>query len=228
MLGEKQGLGDVVTLQVSYKDLYTYLMKLSACSNLGFRVRGDYKEKQFYFEVYEGKDHSENQTGNKRVIFSEVYRNINKATFTTNSQNYKTHAIVFGDGEGTARTIMEAAIDPAAEGWERREVMVDARDIQRDGLTEAQYQSALIQRGNEKLAEYGIVECLEAVTLPNVNFAYKIDYDLGDIVTVDKKAWGIKMDKRITEIQEVYENGGMQVIPTFGDPLPDAVDLSNN
>ena len=94
---------------------------------------------------------------------------------------------------------MEATIDPTATGWERREIMVDARDIKRDGLTEAQYKAALVQRGTEKLAEYGIVECLEAVTLPNVNFTYKTDYDLGDVVTVNKKAWGIKMDKRITE-----------------------------
>lgn len=228
ILGAKCGAGGTVTLQVSYKDLYTYMTKLSACSNLGFRIRGDYKEKQFIFEVYEGKDHSENQTGNKRVIFSEVYRNINKATFTTNDQNYKTHAIVFGDGEGTARTVMEATIDEAATGWERREIMVDARDIKRDGLTEAQYKAALVQRGTEKLAEYGIVECLEAVTLPNVNFTYKTDYDLGDIVTVNKKAWGIKMDKRITEVQEIYENGGLSIVPTFGDPLPDTVDLSDN
>lgn len=227
VLGERKGLGGTVTLQVSYKDLYTYLTKLSACSNLGFRIRGDYKEKKFLFEVYEGKDHSENQIGNKRVIFSEVYRNINQATFTTNSQNYKTHAIVFGDGEGTARTVMEATIDGAASGWERRELMVDARDIQRDNLTDEQYRATLMQRGTEKLKEYGIVECLEAVTLPNVNFTYKTDYDLGDIVTVNKKAWGIKMDKRITEIQEVYENGGLSIVPTFGDPLPDTVDLSD-
>ena len=81
---------------------------------------------------------------------------------------------------------------------------------------------------SEKLLEHGIVECLEAVTLPNVNFTYKTDYDLGDIVTVNKKAWGIMMDKRITEIQEVYENGGMTIVPTFGDPLPDTVDLTDN
>ena len=227
-LGERKGMGKTATLQVSYKDLYAYLIKLSACSNLGFRVRGDYKEKKFLFEVYEGKDRSENQKENKRVIFSEVYRNMSNATYTTNSQNYKTHAIVFGDGTGEARTIMEAAVDGAASGWERREVAVDARNIQRDKLTEAQYKAALIQRGTEKLAEYGIVECLEAVTLPEVNFKYKRDYDLGDIVTVNKKAWGIKMEKRITEIQEVYENGGFQIVPTFGNPLPDTVDLSDN
>lgn len=228
VLGERRGLGKVATLQVSYKDLYAYLTKLSACSNLGFRVRGDYKEKAFVFEVYEGKNRSESQRENKRVIFSEVYRNISNATYTTNSQNYKTHAIVFGEGTGEARTIMEAAIDGAASGWARREVAVDARNIQREKLTEEQYREALIQKGTEKLAEYGVVECLETVTLPNVNFVYKKDYDLGDIVTVHKKAWGVKMDKRITEIQEVYENGGFQVVPTFGNPLPDKVDLSDN
>lgn len=227
-LGMPQQIGKNVTFQVSYKDSYTYLTKLSKCSNLGFRICADFKNKVYYFEVYEGKNHSKSQNENKRVTFSEVYSNINKATYTSNSQNYKTHAIVFGDGEGTARTVMEATIDARATGWERREVMVDARDILRDGLTTEQYQQALIQRGNEKLAEYGIVECLEAATLPFVNFSYKKDYDLGDIVTVEKKAWSIEMDKRITEIQEIYENGGFSIVPTFGSPLPETVDLSDN
>lgn len=227
-LGELKGIGGLVTFQVSYKELYAYLTKLSACSNLAFRIRADYKEKVLYFEVYEGKDHSKNQMAYKRVIFSEVYRNIDQATYITNDQNYKTHAIVYGEGEGTKRTVMEATIDPMAAGWQRRELMVDARDISSKDMTTEQYQSALIQRGNEKLAEYGIVECLEATTLPYVNFAYKTDYDLGDIVTVRKKAWGLEMDKRITEIQEIYENGSFSIVPTFGDPLPEVIDLSDN
>ena len=70
--------------------------------------------------------------------------------------------------------------------------MVDARDIKRDNLTDAQYKAALVQRGTEKLAEYGIVECLEAVTLPNMNFTYKADYDLGDIVNGKQKSVGNK------------------------------------
>ncbi len=228
LLGERAGLGSTVTFQVSYKDLYTYLTKLSACSNLGFRVRADYKAKVMLFEVYEGKDHTKKQAKNKRVIFSEVYRNIGQTTFTTNSRNYKTHALVFGEGEGADRTVMEAAIDRAADGWMRRELMVDARDIQKGELTEAQYKGALIQRGTERLAEYGIVECLETATLANVNFIYKTDYDLGDIVTVNKKSWGIELDKRITEVQEIYENGGLTIALTFGDPLPDKMDLSDN
>ena len=27
---------------------------------------------------------------------------------------------------------------------------------------------------------------------------------------------------------EIYENGGFSIVPTFGDPLPDSVDLSDN
>lgn len=226
-LGTAEGFTDTVAFQTSYKDLYEYLVKLSKCSNLAFRVRADYKNKIMYFEVYSGTDHSKNQTGNKRVIFSEVYRNISKATYVRNVQQAKTHAIVCGEGEGTARSIAEATIDATATGWNRKEVMIDANDLQSDGLTAAQYQAALVQRGIEKLAEYGITECLEATTLPFVNFAYKTDYDLGDIVTVNKKAWSIEVDKRITEIQEIYENGSFTIVPTFGDPLPDTVSLSD-
>lgn len=227
-LGRLNGYEETVVFQTSYKDTYEYLVKLSKCSNLAFRVRADYKNKIMYFEVYRGIDHSKNQTGNKRVIFSEVYRNINKATYTRNEEKAKTHAIVYGDGEGTQRTVMVATVDSTATGWNRKELMVDARDISPDDMTTAQYQAALIQRGNEKLAECGIVECLEAITLPFVNFAYKTDYDLGDIVTVNKKAWSIEIDKRITEVQEIYENGAFTIVPTFGDPLPETVSLSDN
>lgn len=226
LLGAATGAGDSVTLQVSHKDLYSYLKNIAACSNLGFRIRADYKEKVMYFEVYKGRDHSKTQKQNKRVVFSEVYQNIGQATYTVNEQKYKTHAIVLGEGEGNERVAVEATIDAGAEGWERRELIVDARNLKKGDMTDAQYQTALVQRGIEKLASYGIVECLEAVVLPNTNFTYKEDYDLGDIVTVNKKAWGIMMDKRITEIQEIYENGAFSIVPTFGDPLPDQIDLT--
>ncbi len=36
-------------------------------------------------------------------------------------------------------------------------------------------------------------------------------------MTVNKKAWGIKMDKRITEVQEIYENGGFSIEHRFVD-----------
>ena len=222
-LGELQGFTQTVRFQVSYKELYTYMCKLSRYSNLGFIIRADYKEKVFYFEVYEGVDRSKGQHERSNVIFSEIYKNLNGVTYVFNNQNTKTCAIVAGEGEGTARTLVTVG---GGSGWDLREVIVDARDIQSDDMTTAEYTETLIQRGNEKLAEYGIVEAMEAQTQPFSNFKYREDYDLGDIVTVEKKNWGIAADKRITEIQEIFENGGFTIVPTFGDPLPESVDLT--
>lgn len=98
---------------------------------------------------------------------------------------------------------------------------MDAKDIQSEGLTDAAYKEALAQRGRETLAANVVSESVECETEADINFKYKTHYDLGDIVTVKKKKWGIVLNQRITELQEVYEYGGMYVVPTMGDALPE-------
>ena len=189
-------------------------------------IRADFKAKKFFFEVYKGVDRTESQRERSRVVFSEIYKNLNGVAYVFSNQNTKTCAIVAGEGEGTARTLVTVG---GGTGWDLREVIVDARDVQKDDdMTTAEYTEILKQKGNEKLAEYGIVEAMDAQTKPFVNFVYREDYDLGDVVTVKKKMWGIEMDKRITEIQEIFENGGFDIVPTFGDPLPETVNLDDN
>jgi len=47
---------------------------------------------------------------------------------------------------------------------------------------------------------------------------------LGDIVTIQDKKWGLRVDTRITEIQEVYEGGKVEINPTFGSNIPTITD----
>lgn len=108
-----------------------------------------------------------------------------------------------------------------------REIFVDAKDLTSDGLTAEEYTNILTQRAYEVLESNIESETFEYETVASINFKYKIDYDLGDIVTIHKKKWGIKMNQRITEIQEVYENDGMIVIPVLGSPLPEKIDWSD-
>lgn len=56
------------------------------------------------------------------------------------------------------------------------------------------------------------------------NNKYKKDYDLGDIVTVVDKNWRIRIDTRITEIEEAYEEKGFEVNVTFGNNIPTIID----
>lgn len=222
-LGALQGFGDTVTFQVSNKNLLTYMEKLGKSAGIGFRFRPDFNARKIYFETYKGADRGTEQNKNNRVIFADSYGNLNDAVYKENDQLYKNVAYVGGEGEGDERTIIEIG---SGDGLERREVFVDARDLSSEGLTAEEYKAQLTQRGLEALAEDALSSSLECDTNADANFAYKTNYDLGDIVTIEKTSWGIQENKRITEAQEVYENGGMKISPTFGTPLPESIDWS--
>ena len=225
-LGTLNNFTDTVSFQATYKNLLTYQEKLSKCSDIGFRFRPDFSAKKIYFETYKGKDRSRSQSTNSRVIFSERYDNLNGIIYRENDQLLKNVVYIGGEGEGSERTVVSYG---DATGLDRRELFVDARDITRDeGMTQEQYEAKLLQRGREKNTEYQESKSINCITDADANFKYGVDYDLGDIVTVEKKRWGISVDYRITEIEEVYEQGGVKISPTFGTMLPETIDWEDN
>ena len=225
-LGELKGYDEEVNFQVTWKELLDVETRLAKASNLGFRLRPDFTARKLYFEVYKGLDRTRSQHDRSFAEFSDDYDNINSAIYTLNDQLEKTIAYVAGEGEGSSRVVVEVG-DTTGVGYERRELYVDARDISSTDLTASQYEAALIQRGIEKLNENIFSSCLECSTLPMGNFNYKVNYDLGDIVTTKKTNWNVGQDLRITEIQEIYEHGAMEVRPTLGTPLPTTLDMED-
>lgn len=223
-LGSLNGFAETVEFQATMKNLLTYETKLSRYSNIGFRFRPDFASKRIYFDTYKGTNRSYEQNANPKVIFSETYENLNKASYRYNNQLHKTLAYVGGEGEGSQRVYVTVG---SGTGLDLREVFVDAKDIHSDGMTTAEYEAALAQRGQEALDKADISESVDCEAAPDVNFKYKTDYDLGDIVTIQKKRWGITFNRRIVELQEIYQNGGMRVALTFGTPLPQAIDWSD-
>jgi len=220
-LGELHGFDDRVSFQATYRNLQIVLTKIAKYGLIGYRFTPDFDAHKIVFDTMKGTDHSFAQSANNRVIFSEDYNNLTNAIYKYNNQALKTYAIVGGQGDGDDRVIVTVG---SGSGLNLRQMFVDARDLSADGLTTAQYQEVLRQRGYEALQEAIEAESLECETAPEINFKYKSDYDLGDIVTVKKRSWGLYMNKRITEIQEVYEYGGGDVVPTLGDPLPETID----
>ena len=224
-LGELVGFTDTIEFQVTYKNLLTYMSKLAKQFNYGYRFRPDFNLKKIIFEIYAGKDKSLSQSGNSRVVFSKKYENLNSATYTENTQTYKTKVYVGGEGEGSARTVVSVG---EGEGLDLREDFVSASDISSSDITTAQYTAALEERGRQTLESSKYVKSFEFEADPYINFSYKTDYDVGDIVTIKKSAWGIREDMRITAVQEIYENGAMTIVPTLGDPLPETINWEDN
>lgn len=220
-MGAVKGFEERATFQVTYKSVLSSIQKLAKSSNIGFRIRPDFNNKQMVFETYKGLDRTINQAERNRVIFSETYGNISDATFTRNSTNYKTKVYVGGEGEGDARTIVPVG---GGEGFDLHEEFYGVTDVSSEGITQAEYIGALTQKGLERLEYDSMIESFECKTDANANFVYKQNYDLGDVVTIRKADWGIATNLKITELTEVYEYGSMTVSPTFGNPLPSTID----
>lgn len=81
-------------------------------------------------------------------------------------------------------------------------------------LRDVVYSVYLLNRGYEKLSEYGKVTSFEGTVEPDITFKYKKDYFLGDEVTVENE-FGISVTARIVEVVEVNDDNGYSVEPKF-------------
>jgi hypothetical protein len=223
VLGTLNGFTETCSFQATYKKVLTVVKALSKAAPLGFRVRLDVPSKTWVFETYQGADRSVTQTELPYVLFSEEFQNISGAKYTLDDTSYCNFAYVGGEGEGSARKIV--TVDQTS-GDARRELWVDASDLQQGTMSDTDYQAQLTQRGIEKLAEAVKTESFEASAVNTENFEYLTDWDLGDIVSFEK--WGLLLNQRITEVEEVYENGIVTVTPTCGSPLPETLSIGDD
>ncbi|MBU4437932.1 MAG: siphovirus ReqiPepy6 Gp37-like family protein [Firmicutes bacterium] len=224
-LGALTNYTETANFQTSYQNLTDELERLSMLSNVGYCIRYDSLTKSMKFETYKGLDRTAGQSINPRCIFSKDYNNVEKQEFTESDGNYRNVCLVGGIGEGTDRKLSTVG---SASGLDRFEVFNDQKSLSNvvDGvtLTDAQYKALLDGKGNETLAECKKICVFDSSIDVNANRKYKEDYDLGDIVTNINKKWGVKLDTRIEEIEEVYEEAGEKINVVFGDEAPTLID----
>jgi len=219
-LGTLNGFSQTCSFQTTGKQVSDVIQALSISSDIGNRVRIDAAGKSWIFETYQGVDRSVTQTEHPYVLFSQENANILSPKYTQNNRNFRNYAYVAGEGTGSGRIIV--TVD-RIKGGTRRELYVDARDLQQESLSNTEYRNRLTQRGLEKLAEAAEIENFEASAINTGSHIYLDDWDLGD--TVSFKKWGITSNQIITEVEEVYENGITTIIPTCGSPLPESLNL---
>lgn len=218
-LGELQGLGTSITFQDTGDLIGGKLYEVLKTQEMSQRLVFDYLENTLTYEVWKGKDRTDGQTENSWAIFSDSFCNIKNAQYDRDESDCKNVAYVAGEGEGTARKVVEVDIRSSTDE-ERRELYVDARDLQQSSdevtYTDAQYEEMLRQRGLEKLADYAAIEKVDSDVDPAANLVYGTDYDLGDLCTYRYSDVNIECSKRITEIQEVLEGSSRTISVVFG------------
>src|SRR5690554_7294205 len=228
--------GSHVNWQSRFKNVSEELTDISMLSGIGWFVSVDYQSKKWVFDVKNGRDLTVNQAVNNPVIFSPEFDNIKHMYYVDSDLNHRNVAYVAGQGEGVERRVVELG---ESVGLSRYELFVDARDVaekteddQPVERPEDEIIADLRMRGQKRLVEMDVEEFLEAQIMTPIKrtengqvkvfstFMYEHDYDLGDIVTVQNKGWGITTDTRITEVTEIYDNTGFHLEATFGNSRP--------
>lgn len=211
-------------------EVYDALTNLASDSDIGFSIIFDPRNNQLVFEVRAGADRTvDNTSGNDPVVFSTDLEDILSSSYYSNNEDEKTMCLVQGEDSGSSRKSETVGAVNGA-GYNRRELYVDARDLQsevynEDGtttsLTDAQYRATLVQRGKEKLAEHVATETFDAQIrqFGNVQYEFGVDYVKGDKVTVIDKQLMIQVSARITSVEEDFSDK-YALILTFGYSYP--------
>lgn len=211
-LADAHGFTEKMEAQVTGGNLLDVISKICNTYDYGFKVfLNDYG--QFLFDVVKGEDRSYNQTKNPYVVFSPNFDNLLGTDYQNDLSSLKNVALVAGEGEGLDRKNVVVGF---AEGMNRRELYVDAKDLTTNNgeITASEYDTILSERGNEKLSETVITEAFSGEIEPKINYRYKTDFYLGDIVQIENE-YGMTASPRIYEIIENEDETGYKLIPKF-------------
>lgn len=217
--------GAAAQKQTSYGNLLQYTDELLQEYQYGARTTIDKDNNKLLYSVYAGIDRSvDNAEGNAPLIFSDDFDNLSTAIYKYDTSGYKNTALVGGAGEGSARFYI--VLNDAAAGMARRETFIDDDSIARtytddseteQTYTDAEYTVMLQTDALQKMAEFVDVETFEGeIDMANTNYALGIDYDLGDVVTVQDNTILKYINARITTITETQDDSGYNIAVKYG------------
>lgn len=230
VLGVNDGINMTADEAYSNKQLDEALWEICEKYDMSYEILMNHEAKKFVFSTYQGIDRTTEQTINQPVIFAKAFDNVTKQSYVDDKSNYKSTAYVAGEGEGIDRTVVN--VNDNFTGFNRRELFVDARDLQssylQDGteiiIPQDEYYAILQERGQNKLAEYQRIRTFESDIDLYSQFIFGQDYFLGDKVTTRNDDLGIVTHSRVVTAKETYTREGYELSLEFGTSIPTLLD----
>ena len=161
------------------------------------------------------------------VQFSAEFENVTNESLEKNNYDEATTALIYGEGEGKARK--HTQVNNNLSGLERKEIYVDARDLQQTvddvKMPDAQYIATLQSRGKEKLTEQPRVLALNGtINLNDSLFVYGRDYKLGDRVK-RISSFGYSDTVVLNSVTQTWDEKGYHIDGEFGNQSKTIIDV---
>lgn len=184
-------------------------------SRIGFKIR--LSNDMFIFTLYRGDDRSYSQNKFSWVIFSPSFDNIINSVELNSNMPYRNVALVAVEDKNTG--VIRTTTVGNVTGVERRELYVDANDIQSersDGsvVSDEEFNDSLMKRGEAKLNEAVVLKAFEGELETTQQFQYGRDFFMGDIVQL-VNIFGSESRVRLIEITQKMDASGYAIYPTF-------------
>lgn len=209
-LGELVGFDTHYTAQTSGGSVLGYLTTIGAACDLGFRIvlSGKNADKKLRFEVYR-------PTADPNNRFSTKWGSLTGASWAFGDNDYCNVAVVQGAGEGANRATVTVGLTDAA-GADRRELYVDARDVQPD---EEKGETSKSQAYLERLMARGTNKLLEQLRTGSIEVSLDADLSPGDVAFCTLPELGYKATVRVADIITQSQSDGTTRTLRLGTPV---------
>lgn len=164
-----------------------------------------------YMDFYRGRDRTESQSAVTPVVFDWRKGHLDKPRYLFSTKNLM--QLCFVDSPlGAVLAYSDNVAGPNLSGRARRQMYIEGGD--QGDLSNDAYIDSLIQKGEIELAKYNRIAAMESAVTVKAPAKYKVDYDLGDRVTL-RGNYGFKQTVMVSEYVRASDGKTEEGFPTL-------------
>lgn len=189
------------------KSLTEVLNELCAYDDNGYSIELLPNSPKLRFVVSSGAD----QSG---VIFSSTLDSLYEEKYFYRDEQYRNIAYVYGSDSSVYEIVSRSGVDSMISGVDRRVMLVDASDVDRDNTDGVDYRDILRSRGRQALAEQSRINYYDGLVPAKTPYKYGLNYRVGDKVRMMDDD-GRLQTARVTEYIFTSDATGFRGYPTL-------------
>jgi len=196
----------LLTYAIKRGEVYSAILELMKLNDVGIKnVRPAYAANGLRIYVHDGADLS------GIVVFYAQYEDLDDAQYYESLKEYKTHAWVAG--KYWARPIKSRRIAGTPTGLDKRIMYVEDQNLDGDYSVPATG-DVLDTRGQQELDQHPYINLMSATISSTAIPKFKIDYDVGDLVTVFGE-FDVAQRMRVVEHALTLDQDGLRGFPSL-------------
>lgn len=216
--------GPNIKVGVPFGPVYKALREIATTYEIGMQITLDEVTDTSFslgFRSYKGINRTSQQTDNPVVRFSPQLDSFTDIKELQSIAALKT--LVYAFAPGNSEELKPLITVPGKSslsglqytGFDLRALQIFADDVTTDqvGGSAANLVSILNSRALDELADNHFVKSVDGEIVPDVQFKYGIDYNLGDVIEVEGNT-GVVQTARITEYIRSHDSAGEKAYPT--------------